>query len=461
MKKKNILITIIGMSLVVILGFQIYTSYCNNVYKMDNGVHIYFEKSDKLPLVEIFASVKTGYRYEALEEPEGVSEVVADMMKRGTQSQTFLNIAQELDQLATPLYILTSDESTSFRLKVLSSDVQKAVKLLYSILATPVFLEKEFSKYKEETMARIESGIQSRPEKVISLLGKKIFYRGTPYARQSFTRNSLKKIKKKHLIKFYKKHYTPENTSLVVSGKGLVLSDFSVFKKWKNQKISPDIVLPSIKVVLQKQVIFVTSPNLKQSYIRYQYLGLPYCHKDRLAWTVANFRLGGSTFHSILGQDIRKKRGLTYGIASFLERKKDSGSFVVSTSTKHANLIEMINLIENHVDNFKNYKMTDEDVAISKNMIRSSLVSLNSLIHSKAKAKFNSLMMGCKDYFETLLYRLENITQKTIQTAQKRFTKDADSMILIYGHPSLEQKIKKWAQDKERVFKIIQLDDFI
>ncbi len=69
-----------------------------------------------------------------------------------------------------------------------------------------------------------------------------------------------------------------------------------------------------------------------------------YNDPNRIAGTVATAVLGLGQFDSRLTREIRVKRGLTYGAASFFSRHKDAGEFEISTFTKNASTGEVVKL---------------------------------------------------------------------------------------------------------------------
>src|SRR5262249_5944602 len=65
---------------------------------------------------------------------------------------------------------------------------------------------------------------------------------------------------------------------------------------------------------------------------------------QRIPANVASTVLGGGAFGNRLTQEIRVKRGLTYGVGSYFSRNKEAGQFAITTFTKNATTGEGVNL---------------------------------------------------------------------------------------------------------------------
>jgi zinc protease len=153
------------------------------------------------------------------------------------------------------------------------------------------------------------------------------------------------------IIKLYKRYYVPANAALVLvgnltleQGKGYAQKFFGAWKsdvaaansastgstEWKPQNVVVDMPPAG------QSAVVVSKPAIKRDSPDY-YSGL-----------VTNAALGNG-FISRLNREIRIKRGLSYGVRSSLDARRDNGQFTASAQTKNESAAEVAKLLMNEL----------------------------------------------------------------------------------------------------------------
>ncbi len=88
---------------------------------------------------------------------------------------------------------------------------------------------------------------------------------------------------------------------------------------------------------------------------------------------LANHLLGGGT-SSRLFQEIREQRGLVYDIQSQLELYSDCGLWTISTACEPNNHQQLREAVETCIERLVHGKLTDHELAVSREFIKSNLV---------------------------------------------------------------------------------------
>jgi len=169
---------------------------------------------------------------------------------------------------------------------------------------------------------------------------------GTPYAHPTYgTIPSLGGLSAGDPRSFYQRHYSPEDTVLLIIGD---LTPEEIIKRaegllggWKGGEKTED--QQSEPARLQgKRIIAVNRPDLTQSQIRMGLLGIKRKDREYIPFKVMNYIFGGGGFSSRLMQRIRAEKGYTYGISSAFQTGRIAGPFVISTFTPTATTVPTI-----------------------------------------------------------------------------------------------------------------------
>ena len=302
-----------------------------------NGMKIYVAPRAGLPLV----SLHLIFPYGAEADPPGkagMADLMAEMLTLGTGRHTAAQIASEVDGLGASLSAHAGWDATVLHLQGLKEDLERLLGLLREMIAEPSFPEEEFAQLQQRRVAALA---QQKDESQI-VAGERfeeILFRGTPYDHPVYgTLKTVPRISRDEVQEFHRRRSLPEGTFWVVAGN---VDPEDCFRRLEaNLSVLTPEPLPVVPVnpVPPRgiRVFIIDRPDLTQSQIRFGHLGISPSHPDFCAFEVMNYILGGGGFSSRLMQRIRVELGLTYGIRSSLDLRRQTGPFAVATFTPTA-----------------------------------------------------------------------------------------------------------------------------
>jgi zinc protease len=302
-----------------------------------NGMKIYVVPRAGLPLV----SLHLIFPYGAETDPPGkagLTDLAAEMLTLGTRQRSAAQIASEVDGLGASLSAHAGWDATALHLQGLKEDLGRLLELLREMVVEPSFPEEEFSQLQQRRVAAL---VQQKDESQI-VAGERfeeILFRGTPYDHPVYgTLKTVPLISRDEVQDFYRRRSLPEGSFWVLVGDvdpddcfRRLEAHFSILTPGPIQA-SPFNPAPPQGI----RTFLVDRPDLTQSQIRLGHLGFPPVHPDFYAFEVMNYILGGGGFSSRLMQRIRVELGLTYGIRSSLDLRRQAGPFAVATFTPTA-----------------------------------------------------------------------------------------------------------------------------
>lgn len=299
-----------------------------------NRMKIYAVPRRGLPLVSLHLILPYG----AETDPPGkagLADLAGEMLTLGTRRRSAAQIASEVDGLGASLSVHAGWDATVLHLQGLREDLDRLLELLREIVVEPSFPEEEFSQLQQRRVATL---VQQKDESQI-VAGEhfeEILFRGSPYDHPVYgTLKTVPLISCDEVRDFYCRRSLPPKSFWVLAGDidpedcfRRLEADFSILTP-EPPPVSPfNPAAPrGIKTFL------IDRPDLTQSQIRLGHLGIPPSHPDFCVFEVMNYILGGGGFSSRLMQRIRVELGLTYGIRSGLDLRRQTGPFAVATFT--------------------------------------------------------------------------------------------------------------------------------
>jgi zinc protease len=286
---------------------------------MAHAVEIDFENDSNLPIVYINVALKGG----SVTDPagqEGIANFMGEMLLRGTKSKNKKEIDLLLDQMGAKLEVEARAESLIVRGAVISSQLKNFLPLLAEIITAPKFPDDEIVKLKSE----IISGIQEELGHDASLASRKFIqflFQDHPYGKSPMGKSAdIQNLTKDKIITDYQKLFRED--SLLIIGSGDAPTE--VISKWATlvaASLSPANGAP-LKIVnspedlASKQLLIIDKPDRTQTQIHIGQIGIRMTDKSFFPLYVGNHAFGGGSFSAILTNEIRVKRGWSYGANS-------------------------------------------------------------------------------------------------------------------------------------------------
>jgi zinc protease len=251
--------------------------------------------------------------------------------------------------------------------------------LMADITLNPTFPDIERERYRTQTLSSITASL-GQPGTLADLALARVIYGAHPYGNFSLgTPKTLPTITQADLKSFHDTFFAPNAATLFIVG-DITPSQAEeratkAFGEWQRKDVPalPPAPRPGDTTADGKpRVYIIDRPGAAQTEIRIGELTTGYNDPKRIPANVASTVLGGGAFGNRLTQEIRVKRGLTYGVASFFARNKEAGEFAIETFTKNATTGEVINLALGEVKKLQEAPPPDVELADRKTYLTGS-----------------------------------------------------------------------------------------
>lgn len=343
--------------------------------RFENGLTLLHVERHELPLVSINLLIRAGSRHEPSDKA-GLASLAADMLLEGTKTMKAEELSEIIEFYGASISASADYDYTIISLSVLKKDLQELFRVFKEIIFYPVFPDEELKKKKSILTTSLIKKEQEPSYVAMKTLRRELF-RDHPYSRpvEGYP-DTIKTIKRKDLIDFYKNFYRPDGSILVIAGdisekeiEGLIED----FKRWKGPATEA-------KQLRQKEVAgqkwsgpVIINRDLTQANILYGLPGISRRDPDYYAASVLNYILGGGGFSSRLVQRIRDDMGLAYDVSSYFTVNEEPGLFAIELQTKNTSAMAAIEVIKEEIERITKEPVSDQELEDAKAYLTGSL----------------------------------------------------------------------------------------
>lgn len=313
-----------------------------------NGLRVIVIENHATPLVGAQLLVKNGGEVDppAL---SGVADMTASLLTKGTKTRTAPQIAQEIEALGGVLNSGAGWDASRASVNVISSKAEPALSILADVVRNPVFNSEEIERLRQQYVDSLSVGMNS-PGQLASWVASRVVFGASPYGHPvSGTPESVPNIKREDVVALHSKYYRPDNAVLVLGGDIGADAAFALAEKLFGDWAKPAGALPSAQSAAnaaaqgKQRVVVVDMPGAGQAAVVFARRGIARTDPDFYTGLVTNSVLSG--YSGRLNQEIRIKRGLSYGARASLDTRRDVGPFVASAQTKNQSGAEVASLL--------------------------------------------------------------------------------------------------------------------
>ena len=310
-----------------------------------------------------------------------------------------------------------------------------ALEVFLDVIADPQFPRNDFERSRKQRLVALKAEEQS-PSSVASKAYYRAVYGDHPYASPvSGTLESVKKIGRKNLKKFFETYYVANNAVLVIVGdmdrkqaEKLALRFDTALKAGEKAP-----ALPEVKPLEKAVNIKMPFPS-EQAHVFIGQPGMSRTDPDYFPLYVGNHVLGGSGFTSRLMKQVRSDRGLAYSVYSYFMPMRAQGPFLAGLQTRVDQADMAVDLVYETLATYRKEGPTDKELMASKRNITGGfplrIASNGDLVEYLAVIGFYDLPL---DYLDTFVAKVEAIDQAAILDAYQRRLDPSRMVTVVVG----------------------------
>ncbi len=400
-----------------------------------NGAKVVFVEAPEIPMLDIRVVVDAGSARDG--DKYGVALVTSDLLTEGAGDWSADQIAERIASVGSNLGSTSAKDMAWITLRTLTEKeaLQKSLETMQVVINQPKFPKKDFQRQIQNMLIGLRREQQS-PSAIASRAYIQNLYQNHPYGHRSAgTKESIPLLTRSDVFAFHKQFYVGKNTIIAMVG-AIKRPQAQAIAEQLTQGMpigehAPQLPIPAIaKEKIEQQIDFPSS----QSHIRMGQLLVNREDPDYLALYVGNHLLGGSGLVSMLAEEVREKRGLSYSVYSYLSPMRVGGEYIFGAQTKTSKTQEALDVMRQTLKDFIKKGPDAKKLMASKKNITGGFpikVASNSKIAQYiAMIAFYDLPL---DYLETFVKRINAIDVAKVKDAFMRRVHPDKMVTIIVG----------------------------
>lgn len=339
------MIRILTFALILLAGLPLRAATDIQVVTSPGGITAWLVQEPSIPMVAIQLSFRGGAAQDAPEK-QGATNLMVGLLEEGAGDLSATDFANQADRLGARFSFDTGRDSVSVTASMLTDNLADSVALLRLALVEPRFDTVAF----ERVRGQVNSGLKSSetdPQSIASTAFREMAFPAHPYGRPvegtlatvaGLTPEDMRATHRRALGRNTVKigvvgDITPEALGQLLD---TLLGDLPD---------DTDDKVPEVEPVLEAGVSVIDFET-PQSVVIFAQPGLKRDDPDYLAAYVLNHIVGGRSSTARLNVEVREKRGLTYGISSFLLPYKHAALYMGHFNSSNDTVAEAVRIVK-------------------------------------------------------------------------------------------------------------------
>ena len=353
-------------------------NYSQNIYiqTLPCGVKFAFKRTPS-PVAYCALSIRSGTRHEPEELP-GTAHFAEHMLFKGTTRHCQREINNRLERLGGELNAFTTKEETVVHSTTLKEDIGKAVDLLFEIVLSSTFPEKELIKERSVIIDEINMYKDSPAERIYDEF-EELLFGNHPLSRSILgNAKSLKKISTEDLRNYTRSRFIPTALCFTaVSDMDPEMVVNMVEKAISRHYTGPKEIETPLPTTyesnssLDKGSLFNKEVSRKnhQAHCILGTSAYSLYDKNRLALLLLCNMLGGPSSNSRLNQSLRERSALVYTVESSYTQYSDTGTFAIYFGCDKGDVEKCLSLTDKEIGYFREGRLTEAQLKAAKKQL--------------------------------------------------------------------------------------------
>lgn len=399
------------------------------------GINAWLVQEESIPFVALELRFKGGASLD-LPGKRGATNLMTGLLEEGAGDLDSRAFSERAESLAASFEFDVSDDAVSISARFLTENQDEALALLRDAITQPRFDPESIDRVKAQLVSMIRSDAQD-PDTMVSAAFNSMVFGDHPYGSAiEGTEESVAALTRDDLIAAHKGALARDRVYVGAAGDISAEELAAVLDKLLADLPETGTLQAADVAVSTEAGVTVVPFDVPQSVAIFGHEGIARDDPDFFAAFVLNEILGGGGFEARLMEEVREKRGLTYGVYSYLVPKDHAALYLGRVSSANDRIAEAIAVIRDEWTKIAENGVTDEELSIAKTYLTGAYP-----LRFDGNGPIANILVGMQmdglpvDYVNTRNAQIEAITLDDVKRVAARIFKPEALHFVVVGQP--------------------------
>jgi zinc protease len=404
------------------------------------GVEAWLAEEHALPMIAVEISLPAGSAYDPAGK-QGLANMTASLLDEGAGDMRADAFKEALEARAIKLSARADRDYLIVTVSTLTANADEAMRLTAVALAHPRFDTAAIERVRAALVANLKQDDQN-PARTAVRAWYGAFFGAQPYGHPpQGTASGLVAITPADLQDFVANHFVRGGIKLAVAGD---INEAQV-KRYLQELFLPlparTVAAPARPAETGRPGTQIIQRNEAAPVAVFGMVGPMRSDPDYIPAYVANQILGGGTFSARLMDEVRDRRGLTYGIGTHLDDYRSAAIIMGEVQSDKTKILTALDVTRSEMARFAREGATQKELTDAKTFITGSFpLTLDS--NAKIARTLNQYQRSGlpADYVTRRNALIDAVTLAKVNEMAKKYFDPSRLMVVIAGTPAPQPK---------------------
>ncbi len=399
------------------------------------GIKAWLVEDHNIPFTALELQFKGGSSLEAPDK-RGVVNLMTATLEEGAGEMDSKAFAEARDALAAGISFDSGADSVGVSAKFLTENRDQAIELMRAALVNPRFDQDAVDRVREQVLSNLRAN-EKDPGTLASEKFDALAFGDHPYATTGDgTIETVTKLTRDDVVAAHKAALARDRVFVAASGDITAEELGKLLDRLLGDLPATGAPQPDTAPWLLPPGVTVVDFPTPQSTVFFGQLGIPRDDPDFFPAFILNEVIGGGRFTARLMTEVREKRGLTYGIGTYLVNMEHADMVLGQFSASNDKVAEAIKVVQEEWGRLVSEGVTPEELETTKTYLTGSYP-----LRFDGNGPIASILVGMQmdgmpiDYVTTRNAKIEAVTAEDIKRVAARLFKPEALQFVVVGQP--------------------------
>lgn len=402
------------------------------------GVTAWLVEEHSIPFVALELRFKGGGTLD-LPGKRGATNLMVGLLEEGTGDMDAMDFARTAEELAAEFNYDAFDDAVMISARFLTENRDEAMALLRKSIVAPRFDEVSLARVKDQVVSIIRSDAKD-PDRIASQTFDKLAFGDHPYATSlNGTEDSVKALTRDDILAAHQGALALDRVYVSAVGDISAIELGQLLDELLAGLPATGAALPgpaTYDLAGGETLVDYATP---QSVAVFGHEGIERDDPDFFAAYVLNVIMGGGGFESRLMTEVREKRGLTYGVNSYLIPKDLGHLYLGSVASANDRITQAVEVIRGEWARMATEGPTIEELERAKTYLTGAYP-----LRFDGNGPIANILVGMQmddlpiDYAVTRNDKVNAVTLDDVKRVAARVMRPDDLHFVIVGQPTAQ-----------------------